>query len=297
MHARVRVIGICFALVGLGVFVPQSINLLFDLFDIAFGWAGSFWVVTLISALVGILFLMAFPHVSSQRAIVAVKDRIKFNLLAIRLFPDELGNVFGSTAKTLFWNLAYLGLNLLPMLVLAAPFMIVWFQLNSLYAFQPVPVGQSQQIVVELDKGTSPQEIVLSIPEELELSSRVNIDDAQSPILLIDIIPNVAGSYPVNLSYKGTEVVKNIEVATTPRRLARLKTAEPLTKFVAAQDPMVYFGDPILPRDSFVQTITVDYAPAPFGFMGGGEIDIMIWVVVISMAVGFGLKGAFGVEI
>jgi hypothetical protein len=31
--------------------------------------------------------------------------------------------------------------------------------------------------------------------------------------------------------------------------------------------------------------------------MGGGEIDIMIWFVVVSMAVGFALKGAFGVEI
>ena len=203
MYARIRVIGICLALVGLGVFVPQSLNLLFDFFDIAFGWAGSFWVVTLISALVGILFLIAFPHVSSQRAIVAVKDRIKFNLLAIRLFPDELSNVFGSTAKTLLWNFAYLALNLLPMLVLAAPFMIVWFQLNSLYAFQSVSVGEPQQIVVELNKGTSPQEIKLSIPEELELSSRVNIDDSQSPILLIDIIPNVAGSHPILLSYKG----------------------------------------------------------------------------------------------
>jgi hypothetical protein len=31
--------------------------------------------------------------------------------------------------------------------------------------------------------------------------------------------------------------------------------------------------------------------------MGGGEMSIMIWFVVISMAVGFGLKGMFGVEI
>ena len=35
----------------------------------------------------------------------------------------------------------------------------------------------------------------------------------------------------------------------------------------------------------------------PLGFMGGGEISIMIWFVVVSMAVGFGLKGAFGVVI
>jgi hypothetical protein len=70
-----------------------------------------------------------------------------------------------------------------------------------------------------------------------------------------------------------------------------------LSEFAAAKDPIVYFGDPVLGSDSFVKTMTIDYQPATLGFMSGGEIDIMIWFVVISMAVGFGLKGAFGVEI
>jgi hypothetical protein len=52
-----------------------------------------------------------------------------------------------------------------------------------------------------------------------------------------------------------------------------------------------------LPSDSFLQSITIDYPAASLGFMAGGEIDIMIWFVVVSMAVGFALKGAFGVEI
>ena len=41
----------------------------------------------------------------------------------------------------------------------------------------------------------------------------------------------------------------------------------------------------------------VRHRTAPLGFLGGGEISIMIWFVVVSMAVGFGLKGVFGVEI
>ncbi|HIA38299.1 MAG TPA: hypothetical protein EYN86_02135 [Planctomycetes bacterium] len=93
MKDRIRVIGICAALVAVGYFVPAVMNMLFNAFDMALGWAGSLVVVTVISGLVGILFLLAFPHVSSQAGIVAVKDRIKFNLLAIRLFPDDLKNV------------------------------------------------------------------------------------------------------------------------------------------------------------------------------------------------------------
>ena len=271
--------------------------MLFNAFDMALGWAGSFVVVTVVSGLVGILFLLAFPHVSSQAGIVAVKDRIKFNLLAIRLFPDDLKNVLSSTAKTLSWNFAYIGLNLLPMVVLAAPFMIVWFQLNSLYAFQPVEAGQQQTVVVELHAGVHPQDIILKLGDDIVLDQRVNLDDSSSPIMLLKVTPAADGSLPISLTHEDDSVTKNLEVGTDPQRLARMRTSQPLAEFAAAHDPIVYFGDPVLPSDSFLQSITIDYQPATLGFMGGGEIDIMIWFVVVSMAVGFALKGAFGVEI
>jgi hypothetical protein len=297
MKDRIRVIGVCAALVAVGYFAPAAMNMLFNAFDMALGWAGSFVVVTVVSGLVGILFLLAFPHVSSQAGIVAVKDRIKFNLLAIRLFPDDLKNVLSSMAKTLSWNFAYIGLNLLPMVVLAAPFMIVWFQLNSLYAFQPVEAGQQQTVVVELHAGVHPQDIILKLGDDIVLDQRVNLDDSSSPIMLLKVTPAADGSLPISLTHEDDSVTKNLEVGTDPQRLARMRTSQPLAEFAAAHDPIVYFGDPVLPSDSFLQSITIDYQPATLGFMGGGEIDIMIWFVVVSMAVGFALKGAFGVEI
>lgn len=297
MFARIRVIGICALLVAVGYFVPAVMNLLFDAFDMALGWAGSLVVVTVVSGLVGILFLLAFPHVSSQAGIVAVKDRIKFNLLAIRLFPDDLKNVLTSTAKTLSWNFAYIGLNLLPMVVLSAPFMIVWFQLNSLYAYQPVEVGQQQTVIIALHEDVHPQDVTIELGDGIVLDQRVNLDDSSAPLMLLKLTPQADGALPISLSYNGDSVTKNLEVGTSPRRLARMQTANPLAEFAAAHDPIVYFGDPVLPADSFLQSITIDYQPATLGFMGGGEIDIMIWFVVVSMAVGFALKGAFGVEI
>jgi hypothetical protein len=297
MQKRLLVIGICAVLVAVAYLAPGIMNLLFDAFDLALGWAGPFVVVTIVSALVGMLFIMAFPHVSSQDGIKAVKDRIKFNLLAIRLFQDDLGTVFRSTGKTLSWNFGYLGLNMLPMVVLAAPFMIVWFQLNALYAYQPLEAGDEQMIVVELNEGVVPSSVEIVVPAGVELSHRVNLADAADPRILLRLIPTVDGAHELVLKNSGAEVIKTIEVGTNPKRLARLTTATPLSKFADAKDPIVYFGDPVLPGDSFLQTITVDYPVRPLGFMGGGEISIMLWFVVISMAVGFGLKGFFGVEI
>ncbi|MFK5955421.1 MAG: hypothetical protein QM477_03140 [Planctomycetota bacterium] len=304
MKQRIIVIGICALLVAVGVLAPAVMNAIFDVFDLAFGWAGPFAVVTIVSGLVGVLFILAFPHVSSQEGIKSVKSKISYNLVAIRLFQDDLPTVMRSLGATLSWNFAYLGLNMLPMVVLAAPFMIVWFQLNALYAYQPVHAGSDQMVVVELSEAVSkPQDVVVTMPSGEVLQSRVNLasrHDGTNLIpatVLVRYTPSVAGSQELTFSYAGEKVTKTVEVDTDPRRLSRVRTSDPMGGFIAQTDPIVLYGDPILPSSSFVSNVTVDYAAAPLGFLDGGEMSIMIWFVVMSMVVGFALKGPLGVEI
>lgn len=299
MIGTLIVIAICAAVAGVGYAAPAVLNGLFDVFDMALGWMGPFMVVTLLSAVTGVLFILAFPHVSAQGAIVAVKDRIKYNLLGIRIFQDDMPTVGKGVVGSLAWNMCYLALNILPMAVMAAPFMFVWFQLNALYAYQPLEVGERTQVVVEVSDTTASHEVEVLVPEGLELVGRGNTraTDGSKGKVVLDLIAKQQGSHELGLSLNGEQVTKAVEVGTNPRRLARLRTAEPFSKFTQAKDPIVYFGDPVLPASSFVQTVTVPYDVGPMGFLSGGEISIMLWFVVVSLAVGFGLKGVFGVEI
>lgn len=297
MKGRLIVVSVCAALVAAGVLVPAALNAVFDALDVGLGWMGPFWAVTIVSAVVGVLFILAFPHVSWQAGIVNVKGRIKYNLLGIRIFQDHLPTVLKSTGGTLGWNFAYIGLNLLPMLVLAAPFMIVWFQLNALYAFDPLPQGAKRLVEVELAEGIHPQDVQVTAPEGIVLTRAVRVDDAAAPRLLLNLEARAAGRNVLSLTHAGATVTKDVDVAERGRRLARLRTSEPVGRFLHAEDPMVWFGEPALPKDSFVRAITVEYPVKPLGFLDGGEISIMIWFVVVSLVVGFGLKGVFGVEI
>jgi hypothetical protein len=297
VKGRLVVVSICAALVAVGILIPSALNAVFDALDLAFGWMGAFWTVTLVSAGVGVLFILAFPHVSWQRGIVLVKDRIKWNLLSIRLFQDDLLIVLKSTAGTLLWNFAYIGLNLLPMAVLAAPFMIVWFQLNALYAFDPLPPGAKRLVEVELAAGVDPAMIQVTAPEGVEVLRTVRVADPKEPRLLLDLRADAPGRHELTLTSGGDTVAKSFEVGERGRRLARLRTSEPFSRFAAAQDPIMFFGESVLPADSFVRAISVAYPAKPLGFLAGGEISIMIWFVVVSLVVGFGLKGVFGVEI
>jgi hypothetical protein len=297
VKARFVVLAVCAAILAAGVTVPSALNALFDGLDFALGWMGAFWVVTLVSAGAGVLFLLAFPHVSWQRGIVLVKDRIKFNLLAIRIFQDDLPNVLKSTGLTLGWNFAYLGLNLLPMAALAGPFMVVWFQLNALYAFDPLAVGDKQILAVELRPGTAAERVEVRAPPGLEILRTAVHADPKEPRLLVELRAAAAGRHALVLAHGGEEIAKEVPVGERGRRLSPMRSSSPLSWFAAQKDPVVWFGEPVLPDSSFLRAIHVELPPRPFGFMDGGEISIMIWFIVVTLAVGFGLKGVFGVEL
>ncbi len=301
MKKTALVVAVSAALTALMVYVPAALNAAFDLFDLGLGWAGPLVVVTVISAIVGVLFIMAFPHVSAQEGIKAVKDRIKYNLLGIRLFQDNLPVVLRSTGGTLGWNFGYIGLNLLPMVVLAAPFMAIWFQLDSLYAFQPLKVGQERTVVCELRQDVDPTTVQVQMPADgswslVEGPVRIAGGPGERWINFV-VRAEKPGRAELVLRQGSTTVSKVLAAGPKMGRLASRRTAHPWRDFFHAKDPILYFGEGILPPDSFVQSIDIEYPTQPLGPFGGGEITIMLIFAVVSMAFGFGLKGFFGVEI
>ncbi len=301
MKNTVLVVAICAVLTALMVFAPAALNAVFDGLDLALGWMGSFWVVTILSAVVGVLFIMAFPHISWQAGIVKFKDKGKYNLLGIRLFQDNLGSVVRSTGGTLGWNLGYLGLNIVPMVFLALPFMAVWFQFNSLYAFDPLKVGDQQVIVAQLHDSVDPAEVELVVPEGAGWSvvgEPVRIAGGPGERFLnFTLSADAEGEYEIVYRHGGEELTKQVAIGESGGRLAPVRSAHPWTMFLSAKDPVVYFGEGVLAQDSFLQTVLVDYPRAAVGPFGGGEITIMLIFIIVSMAFGFGLKGFFGVEI
>ena len=219
MKGTLTVIAVCAIIAAMSLFAPSAVNAFFNVLDLGLGWAGPFIVVVLVSALTGVLFIMAFPHVSAQGAIVAVKDKIKYNLLGIRIFQDDMPTVGKGVAGSMGWNFAYIGLNILPMIVLAVPFMVVWFQLNALYAYQPFEVGERQMVVAELAPGVQAVDVQLQADDALRVVSRANLGDK----LAFTLEMPQEGSHTISMSLQGETVTKSIEVGTSPNRLARVR--------------------------------------------------------------------------
>ena len=92
-------------------------NLVFGVFSFLPRWLG----LSVLSVALGIVMVPCFGFLSNQRGISRAKDDIKANLLALKLFKDDLGVAFRCQGRILWAILRLQRYVLVPILCLALP--------------------------------------------------------------------------------------------------------------------------------------------------------------------------------
>ena len=121
---------------------------LFDLLFLPFRGLGPLWALVVFSLLAGILMLWIFGKVSNQDAIRVIRDRIRANMMAIRLYGDDIGLLFCLMGRILRETVVYLKVALLPLLVMLIPVLAILVQLNL--SFQARPLQRGEQVLVKV---------------------------------------------------------------------------------------------------------------------------------------------------
>jgi len=119
-----------------------------------------------ISALTGVLMLIAFRYTSSQKAFGKVNDDIKANLLALKLYKDELRVTFLSQAR-LLWAIVRLQRYVLtPVLLMALPMLLALAQMGIRYQWRPLRSGEQTLIKMQFAPGAGKSVEVSIEPHE-----------------------------------------------------------------------------------------------------------------------------------
>ena len=113
---------------------------LFDVLLTPLELLGNEMSLLIVSGIFGVVALVVFKHISSQKGIKGAKDKIKAHMIAIRIYQDDLVIVAKSIAKVLLRNLQYVSLNFGPFIPLAPLFVVVVAQTVVRYGFEPLPV-------------------------------------------------------------------------------------------------------------------------------------------------------------
>ena len=137
------------------------------------------------------------------------------------------------------------------------------------------------------DGGIAARDAVLALPDGIALDA--------GPVATADhrvfwrLRAERPGDHVLRLSIGGDTYEKGWAVGGGARRvpLRRLRGIEAI----------LYPGEPALPADGPVVSIELGVHPRALGPLPGGELGIVLWTLVLSLAVGFAVKGLFGVTL
>jgi len=239
-------------------------------------WLG----LTLLSVLAGALMLVVFRYASNQAAIGRARDDITANLLALKLFKEELRVALRSEWQLLLALLRLQGHFLLPVLVMSLPLMLALAQMGVRYQWRPLRQGEQTLIELrlqpeyadfwqaELEAGPALAEIVGPVPGDGRLVWRVRAGQA--------------GRHTLRFDVGGRTVEKEIVIGDGMKRVSAQRPGQQWTS------QLLHPLEPPLPPDSPVRSIEILYAGTDACVCGSNYW--VLYFLVVSMAAALLLK-------
>jgi hypothetical protein len=236
------------------------------LLDIWPGWLSA----TLIAIVSGVLFLIAFKYTSPQRAIKRVKDDIKANLLALKLFKDSARVALRAQGSILYAALRLLLFSLVPMVVMIVPVLLIWGQIALWYQYRPLRLGEDAVVTLKLNPGSNP------IPSNIELGPSSATETTVGPVRVGSKhevcwnIRAVQSGYHRLVFHVGNQTVeKELAIGDGFMRVSKLRPGRNW------YDVLVNPWEKPFNSDSPVQSIEIDY-PDRSAWPSGTSIWMMI---------------------
>ena len=122
--------------------VNRLLTPIFDLVCWPFLSLPPIWAMTIISLVSGVAMVWIFGKVSDQSTIRIVRDRIRGNLIGVRLFQSDIGVVMRLQRRIFGDTMHYMRHALVPMVVLLFPVLLIMTQLNLRFQSRPVAPGE-----------------------------------------------------------------------------------------------------------------------------------------------------------
>ncbi len=276
------------------VAIVNAINVVltpvFDLICWPFRALAPMWALTAISLASGVLLVWLFGKTSDQKRIREIRDRIRGNLIGVRLFQHDIGVVLALQGRIFGDTFRFMGLALVPMLIMIVPVTLVMTQLNLRFAVRPLEAGESvlvkalvwdvaaldQPITLDVPDGVTVETPPVRIRSTREIAWRLRVDRPGDHALVVRI---------------GDEILeKRLVGGTRWGPVVQRRTGRGLV------DTLLYPGEPPIAAGHSVEAVEIIYPPLELRMLGI-DVDWLIAFLVLSMVFGFAFKGILGVEV
>ena len=275
------------------VAIVNAINVvltpIFDVICWPFRALAPIWALTVISLISGIFLVWLFGKTSDQDRIREIRDRIRGNLIGVRLFQHDIGVVLRLQGKIFGDTFRFMGLALVPLLIMLVPVLLIMTQLQLRFDVRPLEVGErvlvkalvreastlDGTITLEVPEGVTVETPPVKIRSTREIVWRLRVDRPGDHALVVRV---------------GDEVLeKRIVAGRGWGPAAYLRSGHTL-------DTLLYPGEPPIAADHPLEAVEVAYPPQDLSLLGI-RVNWLIGFLILSMAFGFAFKGVLGVEV
>jgi hypothetical protein len=251
------------------------------------------WTLVPISVVVGVLALLVFKVTSNQPALAASRERQFAGFFEIRLFNDDLVNIFRAQGRILKATGAYLLRILVPLAVLMPVLILVIAQLQFHYGYEGLRPGEPTLVRARLDTRTlataGKPSAILRAPAGVRVETPA-VWIPSERILVWRVRATRPGDYEMQLSVGGTHVTKSLTVSD---RIVRRSPVRPGRSVITQ---LFHPAEPPLPGDGPVESFEVNY-PAASVNLAGWHTNWLIAFFILSLVAALALRRPLRVTI
>jgi hypothetical protein len=247
-------------------------------------WQGILWGIP-----VGLIALLIYRFASNQADITRTKNGIKANLLALRLFRDDLGVVLRTQGRIFRLVGRYLRLGLVPLAILFVPVVLLLVQIESRFAYRAMAVGEPMLLTVAVDDSLTPSATgaSLAVPEGLRVETPAFRRDSEQRVMW-RILPVEPGEHAMTIRIGDREVTRTVWAGDR-----RPETLVPSIYRTLDIRSLGSPGEAAIDAAAGITEISVAYEPRE-ALVGG--LTPASWAMFISSLVfGFALRRPLGV--
>lgn len=255
------------------------------IFSLLTGWPPILVLIGL-SVVVGVLMAIVFRYTSRQQSLRRVADLSRAQVLAIKLFKDDLGTLFVSMGRLFRYTALRLWYSLPPALVMFVPFILLLTQVARWYEHRPLVKGETAVLEIELDPDAWPRvsNLQLEVDDGIQLADPPH-HDPTDPIISWNVTTTDEKSARVRWKLEDQRGEKRIGIADSRATLCAQDLEIPSQNL---WHQIISPGEPAFGADSDVKRITLHvvdpYQQTPlFGF----DVPWWLTLLIVSMAAAF----------
>lgn len=269
--------------------VNWLISLLFDALSAPLVFFDASLRLVILSALVGVVFLLAYGRVSNQKGIRRIKDRIQSDLLAAVLYRHDLRVSLAAQLRMLKGGVVYFFYAIGPLLILMIPMLLVLAQFHFRFGWQGLSVGDEVVVRVRVAEETLDR-VALSVPPEVEISTpALRVASMGEVLWRVRALKEGTKVFHVELGSMRKSYEKSLSIGDSPRGISSLRSS-------AWWWTLLYPGESHLESSEGLLGIEVLYPEQRYSFLGMKMHWIFVFIIVSVLSALVGSR-IFRVEI